>query len=181
MTKEKEILKFQKIFEEYYPALVVFAKKYVIDLDTAREIVQNFFVKFYEKRNVLNINSSLKSYLYSSVKNSCLNYLKSNSIKQKHYKNISIQETESNDWSDKMEETELEEKIYRAVNDLPTQCSKIFKMNRFDGYSNKEIADKLNISKRTVETQISKALKKLREKFKDYIKILIFGFFHFFT
>ena len=180
MIKEKEILEFQKIFEEYYQGLVVFAKKYVVDLDTAREIVQDFFVKFYEKQHFLNINTSVKSYLYLSVKNSCLNYLKSNNIRQRHYENMLILENDDSDWSDKMEETELEEKIYKAVKNLPTKCSQIFKMNRFEGFSNKEIADELNISKRTVETQISKALKILREKFKDYIQILIINFLLFF-
>jgi len=179
LTKEKEILEFQKIFEEYYQGLVVFAKKYVSDLDTAREIVQDFFVKFYEKRYFLNINTSLKSYLYLSIKNSCLNYIKSSNIRQKHYENILILEKDDSNWSDKMEETELEEKIYKAVKELPTQCSRIFKMNRFEGYSNKEIAGKLDISIRTVETQISKALKILRGKFKNYIKTLIIIFFYF--
>ena len=70
-----------------------------------------------------------------------------------------------------MEETEFEDKIYGIINSLPKQCQKIFEMSRFDGKSNADIAEELNISKRTVETQISNALKKLRSKLSNQILV----------
>ncbi len=166
---------FNLIFEKYYPLLVVFAKKYLNDLDLSKGIVQDFWVKFYEKRNEIEINTSLKSYLYLSVRNTCLNYIEKKNIQNKHHDIIQNSSSElSDEVSSKLEETELEHEIFKQVEKLPDQCKRIFKMNRIDGKKNKEIAEELNISKRTVETQISKALKTLRKELILYIKCLVF-------
>ena len=164
---------FEELFFDYYPKLTVFAKKYVRNMDTAKEIVQDFFVRLFESRGKLNIQTSLKSYLYSSVKNSCLNYLNQKKLHASHAENIRIQNKDSViDFSDTMEQTELEYRIWQEVSGLPDQCKRIFNLSRKEGIKNKEIADQLDISIRTVETQISKALKILRTNLNQYLKII---------
>jgi len=164
---------FEELFFDYYPKLTVFARKYVIDMDTAREIVQNHFVKLFETHKNINVQTSLKSYIYSSVRNSCLNHLNRQKLHASHAENIRIQNKDSEiDFSDTMEQTELEYRIWREVSGLPDQCKQIFNLSRQEGIKNKEIANQLGISIRTVETQISKALKILRTNLNKYLKIL---------
>lgn len=163
---------FEKLFFEYYPVLTVFAKKYVHDLDTAREIVQDYFVRLFESREKISIQSSLKSYLFSSVRNSCLNNLKRNKLHNNHIEHIKVQSNNQDvDFQDSMEQTELEYRIWQEVSNLPDQCQRIFNLSRKEGIRNKEIANQLGISIRTVETQISKALKILRTNLSQYLKV----------
>lgn len=164
---------FEELFIDYYPKLTVFAKKYVNDMDTSREIVQNYFVKLFEKHANIHIQTSLNSYLYSSVRNSCLNYLKQQKLHASHKDNIRVENKEAIiDFTDTMEQTELEYKIWQEVSTLPDQCKHIFNLSRKEGIKNMEIANQLGISIRTVETQISKALKILRTNLNQYLKIL---------
>jgi RNA polymerase sigma-70 factor (family 1) len=159
---------FETIFKLYYKRLVVFAKKYAEDIEIAKDIVQDVFIHLFEKRSKIKINTSLKSYLYQSTRNACLNHIEQYKIHSKHHQNIALTLKEET-FKDQMEETELENMIYETIKKLPDQCQRIFNMNRIDGLKNQEIADKLKISKRTVETQISKALKFLREELSDIL------------
>jgi RNA polymerase sigma-70 factor (family 1) len=155
---------FRQLFLLYYAKLVVFARKYLNDLDTARDLVQDFLIYLYESRDSLTIQSSLKSYLYSSVKNRCLNHLKHIQVQEKYGEMIRHSENGlDHDLEQNMEATELEARIFEIVSSLPEHCKRIYTMSRVDGKLNQEIADELNLSKRTVETQISKALKVLRD------------------
>ncbi len=164
---------YEAFFLKFYTPLVVFARKVIVDDDLARELVQDVFVHFYEKRQDIQIHTSLKAHLYQSVKNKCLNQIKREQIRRDHHANIFIdKKNEESVFDDCIEETELEEKIFSIIQSLPDQCRKIFEKSRFDGQSNQEIADELNLSKRTVETQISKALKVLRLKLSDYVMLL---------
>lgn len=155
---------FEQLFKEYYRALSVFALKYVEDIDTAKEIVQDFFVHLYESRHMIVITTSLRSYLYQSVRNRCLNLLKQQKIRSEHLDNLKYEQESSEDIEANIEETELEDRIFRIVEGLPVRCREIFTMSRVKGLTNQEIAEQLGISKRTVETQISNALKVLRER-----------------
>jgi len=164
---------FEELFFDYYPKMTVFAKKYVVDIDTAKEIVQDYFVRLYETRGNLNIQTSLKSYLYSSVRNSCVNYLNQHKLHASHAENIRIQNKDSvSDFLDTLEQTELEYRIWQEVSGLPDQCKRIFYLSRKEGVKNKDIANQLGISIRTVETQISKTLKILRTNLNQYLKII---------
>jgi RNA polymerase sigma-70 factor (ECF subfamily) len=160
---------FEQVFRQYYAPMVVYACKYVANIDVAREIVQDFFVRFYEKRESLNIGVSLKSYLYRSVYNCCINYLNQRNIQDRHLKTIELERDHEENMESEINTVELEYRIDEIINDLPTKCRQIFRMNRLEGLRNEEIAKQLNLSKRTVETQISKALKILRKKLADYI------------
>ena len=137
-------------------------------MDIAREIVQDFFVRLYEKRLSINIDVSVKSYLYRSVYNCCINYLNQRNIHQKHIKNFEQEKNLEENPEEEMMTVDLQQMIFEIVEQLPARCQRIFKMNRYEGLKNEEIAKKLNLSKRTVETQISKALKILRSKLIDY-------------
>ncbi len=159
---------FEALFKQYYAPLVAYACKFVPELDAAREIVQDFFVKLYEKRATLTIDISLKSYLYRSVYNSCMNYINQRSIQDKHIRKIDMERSDEENLENEISSIELQNRIFSLIEALPPKCRKIFKMNRLEGMKNEEIAVALHLSKRTVETQISKALKILRNKLSDY-------------
>ncbi len=165
--KSREV--FEQIFRQFYAPLVVYACRYVAGIDVAREIVQDFFVRFYEKRESLNIGVSLKSYLYRSVYNCCINHLNQRNIQDRHLKTIELERDHEENMEEEINTVELEYRIDEIINELPAKCRQIFRMNRLEGLRNEEIAKQLNLSKRTVETQISKALKILRKKLADYI------------
>lgn len=153
---------YKKLFYQYFEPLTFFANKYLEDIDLAKDMVQGVFSAIYEKREDLKINTSLKSYLYQSIANRSLNQIKSEKLHAEHHE--SIKHRSSDSFSEEpMEVLELETKIDAAIEKLPNQCQKIFRMSRFDHKTNQEIADELDLSKRTVETQISKALKNLRQ------------------
>ncbi len=170
---------FEQIFILYYQPLVVFANKLVYDMDMARDLVQGVIVHFYEKRADIQIHTSLKAHLYQSVRNRCLNHLKREQTIRNHHSSLFIESKESESvFHDIMEETELEHRIFQVIKSLPKQCQKIFEMSRFQGKTNQDIADELSISKRTVETQISNALKKMRQKLAPYLgAVVIFALF----
>ncbi len=172
LIKEGDVRAFENLFDANYRSLIFLARKIVGDLDKAKDIVQAVFVAIYENRANLTINSSIKSYLYKSVYNACLNHIKQTNIHNHHHDQLKNQLSESDD-TDFMVQAELEERIRVIVENLPSQCGAIFRMNRFQGMKNREIAEKLNISIRTVETQISKALKILRDNLADFLTVLL--------
>lgn len=165
---------FKLLFHEYYRPLTVFASTYVGEMEASKDIVQDLFIKLWEKRKDIEIKCDVKSYLYQSVKNSCINYIKSNG---RIY--VSLEETGLHDIEEglveKMIIIETEERIYKAIEDLPTQCRIIFKLSRLEKLKYSEIAKKLGLSIKTIENQISTALKKL-SKIK-FILLLIIAFF----
>ncbi|MFC2116551.1 sigma-70 family RNA polymerase sigma factor, partial [Bacteroidota bacterium] len=134
----------------------------------------------FESRHLLKDVVSLKAYLFKSVQNSCLNYLKMNKIHREHQEKIYLASSGiDEDISKKMQESELRDQIFQIVSRLPDRCRQVFRMSRVDGLKNDEIARKCNISKRTVETQISKALKILRQDLAPYLKVLIINILFF--
>ena len=158
---------YKQLFRDYYQPLSVFALKYVSDLELAREIVQNLFVHLFENRSSLVITTSLESYLYQSVRNRCLNQIKQRKTQKEHLEKYNWEQESAEDLESKIRENELEHAIFKVIDSLPAQRQRIFVMSRVNGFTNSEIAAKLNISKRTVETHISHALKVLREKLGD--------------
>lgn len=140
--------------------MTIFATQYVKDLDTAREIVQVFFVRLWESGHEMQIHSSLKGYLYQSVKNACFNHLNSKYKRMVSAENFPVLAVE-NDVIGHMAEVETRERLYKAIDELPKKCREIFKMSRIRQLRHAEIARELLISERTVEKQIGIALKKL--------------------
>jgi RNA polymerase sigma-70 factor (ECF subfamily) len=156
-----------KLFHEYYRPLTVFANKYLGDLDASKELVQDLFVSIYENRTSLIITTSLRAYLYQAVRNRCLNQLKRDEVRRVYQ----TQAARKQDIGETLEEqilvNELEHQIFRIISQLSPKCREVFILSRVKGLKNQEIADSLEISRRTVETHITHALKTLREKLGD--------------
>jgi RNA polymerase sigma-70 factor (ECF subfamily) len=165
---------FELLFHFYYPGLVMYAIQFTTDRMEAEEIVQDFFVRFWQRHQQIIPSDSLKSFFFLSVKNGSLNFLKHKKIEEKYIR--SMTELSNNHLvydPDLYIASELQEKIKKSIDLLPEKCREIFIMSRMRGLKNEEIAAELNLSKRTVETQISKALKVLRVELKDYVGLLV--------
>jgi len=172
--KEGDQTAFELLFHFYYPGLVMYSTQFTADRMEAEEIVQDFFVRFWQKHRQILLTDSLKSYLFLSVKNSCLNYLKHKKVEEKYIRKMAELSNRHLAYDpDLYVVSELQEKVKDAIDLLPEKCREVFIMSRVQGLKNEEIATNLNISKRTVETQISKALKVLRIELKDYVGLLI--------
>ncbi|MBL4655698.1 MAG: RNA polymerase sigma-70 factor [Bacteroidia bacterium] len=171
---------FEELFRTYFTGLCSFAKKYVQDLDIGKDIVHDVFVNMWDKRESIDTSKSIKSYLFTSVHNRCLNYIRDNKKFDQNEVDLERLNTDQN-WesSDKLVEIELEEKINKVLDSLPEKCREIFLMNRFEGLKYKEVAEKLDISVKTVETQMSKALKILRENLVEYLAMVLFGILYY--
>ena len=160
---------FDFVFNYYYSGLCAYAHRWVNDREVAEDLVQDFFVKIWTDHSGLKINSSLKSYFFTSIRNRAVNYLKHVKVKEE-YNNV-IFNTIKNNYDDGWEftEPELTELVNKGLQKLPPRCREVFVLSRMEGKDNGEISEKLGISKRTVELQISNALKILRTELKDYL------------
>lgn len=165
---------FEQLFRDQYPVLCGYARKYLDDVDQAEEVVQEMFFNFWQKRKEVDINTSIEAYLFRSVRNSCLNYLKHLKIREEHRlaTNHEIRQKEQ-EIHDNVVVLELQERIENVIDQLPPERKKIFKMSRYEELKYKEIADQLNLSVKTVEGQMSKALKHLRLHLADYLSLFI--------
>ena len=179
MTNEKRVemegrlegRNFERFFRDFFPPLMAFARKILGDEDDAREVVQQVFINLWEKRSEVDLSTSLKSYLFTSVHNRSLNAIRD----RKKFSSEEVPDV-AGDWdvSAQIESMELEGKIREAIDSLPEKCRKIFELNRFEGMKYAEIAGQLNISVKTVENQMSKALKILREQLGKYLTLLLY-------
>lgn len=170
---------FKKLFNSYYQPLCHLGRHYLGDEDEAKTVVQEAFVKLWEVRHELESGSNIQNYLFTLVKNNCLNILKRRQILLKHHEKIRKKELRYQYESlnrisdDYLEFKELKEKIDAAVNNLPEHLRVVFELSRFKDMKNREIALELEISQKTVEARITKALKILREELKDYLPLIM--------
>lgn len=182
-TTGKEILSisdekvFESIFKAHYEHLVHFALKYVLEDDLAEEVVQDVFSNLWIKADSIVIRTSLKSYLFGAVRNACLNYLKHQKVRLAY---ATAQQSASSPSSeaDFLELDELKEKIDLAMAKIPEKCRVIFELSRYENKKYQEIADELNLSIKTVENQMGKALKILRQELKDYLILIVWLMMH---
>jgi RNA polymerase sigma-70 factor (ECF subfamily) len=169
---------FELLFKTHFKGLTVFAIRYVKDVDVAKELVQDAFVSLWEKRDNIDTSKSVKSYLTTIIYNKCLNHLRDH---HKFNRNLLIAEQllehpDEQKPDDELASNELEVKINAVLNSLPDKCQEVFILSRYENLKYQEISKKLDISTKTVEAQISKALKIFREQLKDYIGILLLFF-----
>ena len=165
---------FEMIFRTYYQPLCRYAYSFLQDKEEAEEVVQASFITVWEKRNNLTIETSLKSYLYRMVRNSCLNVIKHEKVKQQHVAHeLAVSEVSHESVSQKVQAAELEIRITEAMKTLPEQCRLVFQLSRFEELKYQEIADQLQISVKTVENHMGKALKLMREQLKDYLPLFL--------
>lgn len=174
---------FEYAFRKYAPRLEAFARKYTTDSTEAEDIVQNVFLKLWERRELLE-NISLTSFLFMSIKNSCLNYLKyrqiADAVEQRISGNDIVEQLYTIDFvsdpSSLLQEKELTDSINRLMDELPPKCKEAFVLSRLNGLKNREIAAKMDITEKVVEKHITRALKRFREGlryFTLYVWILI--------
>lgn len=165
----KEKAAFEIVFNEYYKALCNYAFRFLDEYEEAEEIVQDVFVKFWEKCDTIAEDSSLKSYLYRSVHNTCLNHLKHLKVRDSYRQHIIEQMDHVEEIKYQADEDRnVQAEIYKAIDELPPQCQKIFKLSRFEGLKYQEIADHMGLSIKTIEVQMGKALRVLRESLKEF-------------
>ena len=162
-------LVFDIVFRRYYEPLCYYAAKFADgDLDEAEDIVQQCFVKLWEKHATLDISWSIKSYLYKAVHNACLNRIRHLQTKNR-YQQFNAGQLENNHSFQDESSAELRARLQQAMDGLPPQCRNIFELSRFEELKYREIAELLNISIKTVETQMGKALRVLRFQLADYL------------
>jgi RNA polymerase sigma-70 factor (ECF subfamily) len=165
---------YELLFQKYYHLLCLFSKRYTNNFDLSREIVQDLFVHLWENRIDLNISVSLRSYLLTAVKYNSLRRVQNN--RKQGICLDPLPDIETVEFQDNLEYAELQERLSAAIDSLPHQCQKIFKMSRYEHLKYSEIANTLGISVKTVEAQISKALRMLHEVFKEYYAIILMLF-----
>lgn len=180
---EKEVLEtiqsgnesaFEMIFKAYYQPLCRYAHSFLEDKEEAEEVVQSAFITVWEKRKTIDIQTSLKSYLYRMVRNACLNVIKHEKVKKQHVSHeLAFTEASYDSVSQKVYATELETKITESIKALPEQCRLVFQLSRFEELKYQEIADQLQISVKTVENHMGKALKIMREQLKEYLPLFL--------
>ncbi len=171
-VKEDDIRSFEILFRKYYSSLCNYAYKIVKDIDTAEEIIQDLFFNIWEKRHTITIESSVKSYLYRATYNRCLLLMRQKSVQNKYEMYVRNQDKPfEHDVSDEMDVEELSRVIDKTLQELPERSRKIFRLSRFEGLKYHEIAKKLSLSVKTIESNMGKALKLFRKNIKAYLEI----------
>ena len=171
-VKRGDLKAFETLFREYYNPLSNFALGYVNDPDTAEEIVQDFFYHFWKNKENINVTGSLKAYLFSAVKNFCLKHIEKQSVRRRYAERILTEtaDEEKISFQPELEAKELKKEIDKVLESLPERSREIFRLSRFEGLKYREIADKLSVSVKTVEADMTRTLKILRERISAYEK-----------
>lgn len=172
---------FNTIFKRYHQPLVLYAHKFVANEEVSLDLVQDVFALIWEKRKLDLDEEHLKAYLFRSTRNACLNYLKHQKVMQKHQERaaffeLEIRYFESGEKS--LIEKESLAKICQAIHSLSAIHREVIELSRFEGLKNKEIAERLNIPVRTVETRLFRALASLKEKLSEIMLHILLNIWH---
>jgi len=169
---------FSIIYEFYRPKLVVIVNSYIPSQEDAEEIIHDVFIKLWEKWDTLQITSNFTGYIYSMTRNACLDYLRAK--KNKLTKEMSVEQQEfwlnhgalADDMASSILANELQSLVDKAIEQLPEKCKKVFRKSRMEGLCHKEISEELEISPKTVENHMSRALRQLRVALSEYLPSL---------
>ena len=166
---------FRNLFEMYYPSLCNYARQLLGDPDLAEEVVQGLFVKIWEKRTTLSIETSLRNYLFRSVKNLCNNLISHQKVRQLHADKFRETLQGAEEAADAfLLDAEMAIRIENVVNSLPEKRREIFRLSREEGLTYLQIAEQLKISVKTVENQMGLALKSLRDQLRNFLLLFLF-------
>lgn len=168
---------FEQLFKAHFAHLCNFAYQYVADEDTAKDITQKVFIYLWENREKVDPEKSIRSYLFTSVKNRCLNHIRDHKKYRSKVLDLDIHDFEISYEEDGFAEIELKKRIDQALDLLPEKCKMVFQMSRFKDMKYKDIAESLDISVKTVEAHMSRALRTLRSELDDYIYFLVLIYF----
>lgn len=176
---------FEDVFKSWYEPLVHFTNEYLADFESARNIVQNIFMKLWEKRELIDPESNIKAYLYMAARNASLSHLRHIKLEtsffeksRKNSENLQLNYEALEELRvEKIDFQNLERVIQETIASLPPRCQEVFVLSRYENLKNKEIALKLDISVKAVEANITRALNALRDNTKDYLPELLFFMF----
>ena len=178
--KEGDEAAFEKIFKTDYNRMIGFCHQFIKDKDNAQSLAQEAFIKLWTNREKIETVNGIRSFLYTSAKTDCLNHIRHQKIISNYQdKHLEIKERELNreilesyDF-DQLELSELEKMINQSVSELPEKCRLVFMMSRIDGKKNIDIATELDISIKSVEANMTRALKTLRSKLTEYLPVIL--------
>ncbi|NTD99231.1 RNA polymerase sigma-70 factor [Agrobacterium tumefaciens] len=170
LLKENDVVAFREIYTRYWYDLYLISNKRLRSKEASEEIIQNFFTLFWINRKKINIRGALKAYLHTSIRYSVIDYLAREATRNNYLELLSFSYTET---ANTTEETvflhEVEDGINQVISKLPAKCRRVFELSRQHHKSNKEIAELLGISEKTVENHITNALKLFRLHFKEVL------------
>jgi RNA polymerase sigma-70 factor, ECF subfamily len=174
-----DVTAFEVVYKTHFKSMCFYSGLFGINLEQAKEIVQFTFVKFWEVRYTLKAQGPVENYLYHLLKNNCIDYLRYRKVHQAYMEpaseNISEKFLIEEDNSHMaLIYEQLEQKFLQTIHNFPPQMKEVFVLSRIEQLKYREIAEKLNISVKTVEIHISRALTRLREELKDYLPFLLF-------
>lgn len=180
LLNEKQEAAFEVVFSLYYPRMVYFAKEYV-SYNDAKNLVQDAFISLWDKNPKFMNEAQLQSYLYTNVKNNCLMYLRHEKVK-KNYAEKTVAKKQNQVYTTALGQIdtsvmvfhEIEAIIEKTLAGLPSRCREVFTLSRLEGKKNREVAGALNISVKSVEAQITKALKVFRVALKDFLPLVAY-------
>ncbi|MCB0664166.1 MAG: RNA polymerase sigma-70 factor [Saprospiraceae bacterium] len=169
------LVQFEKLYKDHFRHLCNFADQYVFDSEISKDIVQKVFISLWEKRSNVQV-ATLRSYLFTAVKNRCLNYIRDHKKYRSRVLDLECGDIEIAQGEDPMQLEELQDLIDDALKSLPDKCRVVFEMSRFEDKKYKVIAMELDISEKTVEAHMSKALRTLRSRLSKYlVYVLLIG------
>ena len=160
---------FNQVFRHYYSPMVRFCIRYVADSDIASEIVKDLFVKLWSNREKISFNTSFESYMLTSVRNSAITYINKERAHNEAHLRVFSEESDNTDPSETLQSNNLEESYRQILKDMPDKRREVFLASRYDGLKYSEIAEKLGISQKTVEAQMTAAIKQLKDGLKPYL------------
>jgi RNA polymerase sigma-70 factor (ECF subfamily) len=175
---------FERVFEAFYHRLYSFINQYVSDSEATKNILQDVFLMLWEKKSILLDDSNLNAWLYTVAKNKALKYLRHKQYINNHVEISLLRQNEHTLNASALESIdtsefafrEIEKIIEHTLNSMPEQVKAVFNLSRFENLKNREIAEKLGISEKTVEANITKSLKILRSALKDYLPLVLYLF-----
>lgn len=173
-TLQLDRVTFEQLFKTHFESLCYLAQQYVSDVDTAQDICQKVFIRVWERREQMDLNQNVEGYLAVSVKRLCLNHIRDHKKFRSQVLDVDVElENLTETPVDPFAATDLQQKIEEALSQLPPKCRRVFEMSRYEGKKYKEIAEELDVSVKTVEAHITKAMKLLRVALKAYLTVVI--------
>ena len=184
LTNKREIpYDFEEIYVSYFSRMKYFALEYVLSEEDAENIVQDVFTELWERKELLTYNINLVAFLFTSIKNRCIDHLRHrvivrdavNQIQEEYQVTLKVKlaSLELFDQS-LLSEQDIEKIVSEVINSLPEKCREIFIKSKIEGKKQKDIASEMNISLKNVENQMNIAYKKLKSELKDYLPLLLF-------
>lgn len=160
---------FETIYNHMASKLLHYINSRIQNREQSEEIVQEIFVSLWVRRQEIDIHNSIEAYLYAAAKYQLLNYIRSESVRNKYAEHFALfTSMQSENTEELINLTDLKTAIEEHVSQLPPKCQQVFRLSRFTGKSIQEIADEMSISTRTVENYITQALKHLRQALAQY-------------